>query len=53
MKDEVLSLNSKMLKGVKTTEDVFDFKESTTEKFTKVHKSKNVWKWWEIVGLDR
>nr|DAD60927.1 MAG TPA: hypothetical protein [Caudoviricetes sp.] len=25
---------------MKTTEDVFEFKESTTEKFTKVHKSK-------------
>nr|DAJ36831.1 MAG TPA: hypothetical protein [Caudoviricetes sp.] len=30
-----------MFKGVKITEDVFEFKESTTEKFTKVHKSKN------------
>lgn len=35
MKDEILSLNSKMFKGVKTTEDVFEFKESTTEKLEK------------------
>lgn len=35
MKDEILSLNSKMFKGMKTTEDVFEFKESTTEKLEK------------------
>lgn len=32
MKDEVLSLKSKMFGGMKATEDVFEFKESTTEK---------------------
>lgn len=32
MKDEVLSLNLKIFKSMKTTEDVFKFKESTTEK---------------------
>lgn len=35
MKDEVLSLNLKMFGGMKTTEDVFKFKESTTEKLEK------------------
>lgn len=32
MKDEIFSLQSKILGGMKTTEDVFEFKESTTEK---------------------
>lgn len=36
----MLSLNSVVFKGVKITDNVTEFKESTTEKFTKVHKSK-------------
>lgn len=37
----MLSLNSVVFKGMKITDNVTEFKESTTEKFTKVHKSKN------------
>lgn len=36
----MLSLNSVVFKGMKITDNVTEFKESTTEKFIKVHKSK-------------
>lgn len=36
----MLSLNSVVFGDVKITDNVTEFKESTTEKFTKVHKSK-------------